>query len=145
MLQNECMHYYSVKRFDSSIAFSKNKKKKIVYSKFGVYEFSVFIYSLIHSFSHCNCISLIGLQPVYTKCTVITKTYYIEAILTQETAYSGLAIWHGMCFAHCSQLSHDTHFFNMNMLWNEEDKEKNIKGCKQKEVLGSLLFQQKWW
>jgi len=33
----------------------------------------------------------------------------------------------------------------MNLLWNEEDKEKNIKGSKQKEVLGSLLFQQKWW
>jgi len=45
---------YSVKRFDSSTAFTRNEKK-IVYSKFGVCGFSVFIYSLIHSFFFNVC------------------------------------------------------------------------------------------
>jgi hypothetical protein len=83
---------YSIKRFDTTTVFFQKQKNKNVYSKFGVCGFSVFMYSLIHPFIHCNCKSLIYLQPVYTMCTVITKTYYTEAILTQGAACNGMAI-----------------------------------------------------
>lgn len=78
---------YSVKRFDSSTAFSR--KKKLYIPNFEYVDFQCLF---IHIFIHCNCKSLIGLQPAYTKCTVITKTYYTEAILTQETTCNGMAI-----------------------------------------------------
>ena len=79
---------YSVKRFDSSTAFSINKKKLYIPNL----EYVYFQY-LIHLFIHSLQLQIVGLQPVHTKCTAITSTYYTEAILTRETTCSGMAIW----------------------------------------------------